>query len=129
MGYNSRNKQQTYTLSGAVKLLYENRLYLSSLKSLLYGSWDEIKSAYERIWLLHTVILFKWNKINIFHIHELTDVLEVHAHGIICRNRYDERLVVLRCAFAAMRTDVSVIPFVSLAMVFPVQGAMTSASR
>ena len=84
MGYNSRNKQQTYTLSGAVKLLYENRLYLPSLKSLLYGGWDEIKSAYERIWLLHTVILFKWNKINIFHIHELTDVLEVHTHGIIC---------------------------------------------
>ena len=34
----------------------------------------------------------------------------------------------LKCALAAMVTAVSVTPFDSFAMVFPVQGAMTSAS-
>ena len=34
-----------------------------------------------------------------------------------------------RCAFAAMRTGVSVIPLASLARVLPVQGAMRRISR
>jgi len=64
-----------------------------------------------------------------FSYHELTEFLKFMPMASFVETDMMSGLLFLRCAFAAMRTDVSVIPFVSLAMVFPVQGAMTSASR
>ncbi len=48
----------------------------------------------ESIRFLHTVILPKRHKINIFHIHQLSDILKVDAERIICGNPDNKRSAV-----------------------------------
>lgn len=75
------------------------------------------------------IILSKWNKIYVFSIVQHSKIPEIHSHIIVAGNGDDQRFSLRRCAFAAISTGVSVIPFTNFAIVLPVHGAMTSASK
>ena len=60
---------------------------------------------------------------------EKSDIFKIHSHGIIGGKEDHQRLFITQMGFGSMSTGVSVMPFASLARVFPVQGAMSRRSR
>lgn len=75
------------------------------------------------------IILSKWNKIYVLALYSIPRFLKFIPILSLLEMEMTSGFSLRRCAFAAISTGVSVIPFTNFAIVLPVHGAMTSASK
>ncbi len=83
----------------------------------------------QRVWLCLVVILPEWDEVDVFAAAQQSDILRFMPSPSLVEMEMTSGLLLRICAFAAISTGVSVMPFASFAAVFPVQGRIASASR